>query len=131
MLQKITHSFLIQDAIQEYHWDNILSKHCLQKGQPDSYTRIFSNAVHAFLGKVLNLFKDSWSTLQNCIYFSDGASSQYNNYKNFANLCHHASEFQLAAKRDFFPLPHGKSLCNGIGGTVKHLVANAYLQSLK
>ena len=104
---------------------------CLQKGQPDSSTRIFSNAVHAFLGKVLSLIKDSWSTLQTCIYFSDGASSQYKDYKNFANLCHHASDFQLAAKRDFFPLPHGKSLCNGIGGTVKHLVANAYLQSLK
>ena len=43
-----------------------------------------SNVVHAFLGKVLDLLKDSWSTLQKCIYFSDGAGSQYMNYKNFA-----------------------------------------------
>ena len=48
-----------------------------------------SNAVHAFLGKVLNLLKDSSSTLQKCIYFSDGAALQYKNYKNFDNICYH------------------------------------------
>ena len=48
-----------------------------------------SNAVHAFLGKVLNLLKHSWSTLQKCIYFSDGAALQYKNYKNFDNICYH------------------------------------------
>ena len=48
-----------------------------------------SNAVHAFLGKVLNLLKDSTSTLQKCIYFSDGAALQYKNYKNFDNICYH------------------------------------------
>ena len=58
-----------------------------------------SNAAHAFFGKVFNLLKDSWSTLQKCIYFSDGVNSQYKNYKNFANLCHHV--------QDFFATLHG------------------------
>ena len=49
--------------------------------------------MHAFLGKVLNLLKDSLSTLQKCIYFSDGVCAQNKNYKNFANLCYDVSDF--------------------------------------
>ena len=84
--------------------------------------------MHAFLGKVLNLLKDSWFSDS---YFSNGAGLQYKNYKNFANLCHHVSDFQLAAEWKFFATLHGKSPCDGIGGVIKCLVANASLQSLK
>ena len=49
----------------------------------------------------------------------------------FANLCHHVSDFQVAAEWNFFALSHGKSPCDGIAGTVKCLVVNASLQSLK
>ena len=51
--------------------------------------------------------------------------------KNFANLCHHVSDFQLVAESIFFALSHRKSPCDHIGGAAKHLVANASLQSLK
>ena len=88
-----------------------------------------SNAVHTFLEKVLNVPKINYPTLQKCVYFSDGAGSQYKNYKAFSNLCHHESDFTLNAEWNFFATSHGKSNCGGIGGTVKHLVGNASLRS--
>ena len=88
-----------------------------------------SNAVHAFLGKVLNLLKHSWSTLQKCIYFSDGAALQYKNYKNF-DICYHTMvRLSTCCWVAFLCFVTWKN--DGIWGTVKRLVANASLQSLK
>ena len=62
-------------------------------------------------------------------YFSDGAASQYKNYKNFSNLIMHFEDFGLSAEWHFFATSHGKSPCDGIGGTVKREVARASLQA--
>lgn len=62
-------------------------------------------------------------------YFSDGAASQYKNFKNFTNLEHHKQDHGLTAKWHFFATSHGKSPCDGIGGTVKRLAARASLQA--
>ena len=62
-------------------------------------------------------------------YFSDGCMGQYKNCKNFINLCHHKTDFNLECVRKFFATSHGKSACDGIGGTVKRLAAKASLQS--
>ena len=56
-------------------------------------------------------------------YFSDGCVGQYKNCKNFINLCHHKADFNLEYVRNFFAISHGKSACDGIGGTVKRLAA--------
>ena len=61
-------------------------------------------------------------------YFSDGCSGQYKNFKNFINLCHHKDDFGLNAEWIFFATSHGKSPCDGIGGTVKRYVAKRSLQ---
>ena len=60
-------------------------------------------------------------------YFSDGCAAQYKNYKNFLNLCYHKDEFGLNAIWSFFATSHGKSPCDGIGGTVKRQIARASL----
>ena len=52
-------------------------------------------------------------------------------YKNFAGLCQHMSDFQLAAELNFFTTWNGKSPSENIEGTVKCLVASASLHSLK
>ena len=39
--------------------------------------------------------------------------------KNFLNLSYHEIDFLLEAIWTFFPTSHGKSPCDGIGGTVK------------
>ena len=62
-------------------------------------------------------------------YFSDGAPSQYKNYKNFSNLYYHLHDYGIQAEWHFFTINHGKSPCDGIGGTAKHLVATASLQN--
>ena len=62
-------------------------------------------------------------------YFSDGAASQYKNFKNFSNLMRHESDFKLAAEWHFFATSHGKSVCDGIGGTIKRLASRKSLQA--
>ena len=57
-------------------------------------------------------------------YFSDGCAGQY---KNFLNLCYHSSDFGLRAIWSF-ATSHGKSPCDGLGGTVKRLLLRASLQ---
>ncbi|KAG8237637.1 hypothetical protein J437_LFUL013615 [Ladona fulva] len=64
------------------------------------------------------------------IYFSDGASSQYKNKKNFINLCYHEEDFGITAEWHFFATSHGKGPCDGTGGTLKRLAAKASLQRL-
>ena len=86
-----------------------------------------TNAVHTFLEKILNVLKIKYAVLQKSVYFSDVAGSQYKNYKALSNLCHHESDSGLNAECNFFATSHGKSPCDGIGGTVKHLVGKASL----
>ena len=87
-----------------------------------------TNVVHAFMAKILSHLK-SVITFNRVLYFTDGAASQYKNYKNLKNLCCHKQDFDIDAEWHFFATSHGKSPCDGIGGTVKRLVARASLQA--
>ena len=87
-----------------------------------------TNMVHYFVHVVLKHLKTNESQLKRCIYFSDGAASQYKNYKNFSNICHHEKDHGVPAEWHFFATSHGKSPCDGVGGTVKRLVSRASLQ---
>ena len=73
----------------------------------------------------------NYSTFQKCVCFSDGAGSQYKNYKAFSNLCHHELDFGFNAESNFFATSNEKSPCDGIGGTVKSPLGNVSLQSLQ
>ena len=75
------------------------------------------NYLHELLTQVKKLF-----------YFSDGCGGQYKNYKNFMNLCLHKQDFGLDAEWIFIANSHGKSPCDGIGGTVKRHAAKKSLQ---
>lgn len=44
------------------------------------------------------------------------------------NLCLHEKDFQLKAQWSFFATSHGKTECDGIGGTVKRLARKESLQ---
>ena len=61
-------------------------------------------------------------------YFADSCAAQYKNYKNFLNLCHHYSDFDLEAEWNFFATGHGKSAVDGMGETIKQLTATGSLQ---
>jgi len=46
-----------------------------------------------------------------------------------SNLTHHSADFGFNAEWHFFATSHGKSPCDGLGGTVKRLAARASLQA--
>lgn len=69
--------------------------------------------------------------IQRIEYFSDGCAGQYKNKKNMYNLCLHKKDFGLDAIWNFFATSHGKSPCDGIGGTIKRVTARASLQRPK
>ena len=135
------YSFLIQEAIQGYHWNNSQATlHPFVVYRKDKqiltvkslcmisdHMKQDSNAVHDFLGKVLNLF-----------YWKIVGSHHNNAFMSVMVPAHYTRTTkillifaQLAAELMFFTLSHRKSPCDRIWGTAKHLVANASLQSLK
>ena len=84
-------------------------------------------AVHCFLTKVITLMKQKVNNIKIIHYYSDGAPSQYKNYKGLVNLYHHRLDHGINAVWNVFATSRGKSACDCIGGTVKRLVTNASL----
>ena len=137
------YSFILQDAAQGFHWNNsqatihpflvyytdtgelhqqsyVVISECLHHDTVAVY--LFQKMLIAYLKKSIP------SHLQKIYYFFDGAASQYKNRKNFINLCHHEDDFGIPAEWHFSATSHGKSACDGLGGTVKRLAARASLQ---
>lgn len=136
------YSFIVQDAIQGFHWENsqatlhpfvIYGKNDENEVSTVSICVISDHTTHdtstvfAFQSTVIPYIKEKFTSVKKLIYFSDGSSAQYKNRKNFVNICHHESDFGLKAEWHFFATSHGKSPCDGIGGTVKRLAARASL----
>ncbi|XP_065669753.1 uncharacterized protein LOC136088824 [Hydra vulgaris] len=129
------YSFVVQDEVQGFHWNNLLcTLHPVvvyykenQVLHSTSYCIISDDNNHD-VPMVYEVQKSKSNLKQKMIYFSDGCSSQYKNCKNIFNLCQHKSDFGIDAKWVFFATSHGKQPCDGIGGTVKRFVANASLQ---
>lgn len=138
------YSFVLQEAISAYHWSTpqatvhpfvvyykennqlnhksfVMISDCLNHDTALVYT--FQKKLITFL-KSEDLFKNT----KKIIYFSDGCGGQYKNCKNFKNLCLHQKDFGIKAEWHFFATSHGKSACDGVGGTVKRLAKKATLQ---
>ena len=81
--------------------------------------------VYAFQKKLLDNIKVTHPSLTKGHYYSDGCAGQYKNRYNIINQCHHKG---LLAEWHFFATSHGKTACDGIGGTAKRLTLNASLQ---
>ena len=62
--------------------------------------------------------------------WSDGCAGQYKNFKNIMNLCNHVNDFGFHAVWLFFATSHGKSPCDGIGGTVTRKIAQKVFKDL-
>ena len=73
------------------------------------------------MSKVCEYVKGNYQRITKLKYFSDGCATQYKNYKNFLNLCHYYSDFDLEAEWNFFATSYGKSAVDRIGGTIKQL----------
>ena len=139
------YKFLIQDEIQSYHWNQrqctlhpiVLYYKCNESAEVSSKSLcVISddlehdvNMVYAVITETINCIKETISSdIKLVHYFTDGCTAQYKNCKNFWNLCHHEQDFGMQGQWNFFATSHGKSPCDGIGGTVKRLTARASLQ---
>ena len=63
-----------------------------------SSSYIYPQCAHLYTRKASNSFQST------VVYFSDGAASQYNNFKKLVNLCHHRRDHDLDAEWHFLPL---------------------------
>lgn len=137
------YKFVVQDEVQSFHWNNqmctlhpavIYYKDEHNKLQEKSVCILSDDNTHdtCFVHEVQRLtvahIKEVLPGVQKVHYFSDGCAQQYKNFKNFLNLCYHKEDFGMEADWTFFATSHGKSPCDGIGGTVKRLTARASLQ---
>ena len=133
------HSFIIQDAVQGFHWNNDQANIYPfvayfngkdKRSHPEEgicslnfviiSDSLVHNAVsvHCFIKKLL-MFLSNNIDVTKVFYFSDGASAQYKNKKNFVNLAFHLKDFKIEAEWHFLATAHGKGRCDGMGGTLK------------
>lgn len=138
------YGFVLQDAAQSYHWTHMsctIHPAVIYYKNPDteelchlSLCYISDDLNHdvAFVykiqSKIVESIKHHCPTVNKIEYFTDGCSAQYKNCKSFLNLCHHEVDFGITATWSFFATSHGKSPCDGIGGSVKRMVTKANLQ---
>lgn len=139
---------IIQDAIQSHHWN---TKQCTihpfalywKEGETMKMKSVIFiaestkhdiTAVYQFQVKLFEYiksnedFKNVAEKVTDVIFFSDGAGGQYKNKKNFFNISQYKARFGFNAEWHFFATSHGKSACDGIGGTFKR---NARRHSLQ
>src|SRR5215469_9240319 len=136
-------SFILQDAAQGFHWNNAqVTLHPFVCYYMDGKTLKHINvvvisdclkhdtvAIHLFQRKLINFLRALLpQPIRHMTNFSDGAISQYKNFKNFTNLCLHEEDFGITAEWNFFSTSHGKGSCDGLGGTIKRLARRAILQ---
>ena len=137
------YKFLVQDEIQGYHWNktqctlNSVVVYSKKDGVLVVRSLCFiSDDLNHDVDMVYKILKETVSYILEHVneecklvhYYSDGCAGQYKNYKNFLNLCCHKEDFGIDCKWNFFATSHGKSPCDGVGGTVKRLAARASLQ---
>lgn len=132
------YSFHVQDEAQGYHWthqtctvhpvvcyykteENVLKHTSICFLSEDMQHDVVM--VYSIQQKTIAFLKTKIPQLQKVEYFTDGCAAQYKNRKSFYNLCHHKSDFGVQAVWSFFATSHGKSPCDGIGGTVKRSTA--------
>lgn len=138
------YSFFIQDAVQSHHWNNKQATICPfvlhykdTEAMETKYKTYFiisdemshdASSVHTFKERVVKKIKEDHPEIKHIYYVSDGAGSQFKNFKNIGNLAFHEEDFGLPATWIFTATGHGKSTCDGMSAVVKRSVR---LKSLK
>ncbi|KAK3912458.1 ARL14 effector protein [Frankliniella fusca] len=131
------YTFLVNDSIQAMYfkqkqatlhpfsvsyWDSQLEeKQHLSYAVISDHMEHSTVAFYSFQKKLLEDLKKKKVNMKIIYYFSDGCSGQYKNKKMAANVWYHKKDFGIPAQWHFFATSHGKSACDGIGGTLKRL----------
>lgn len=129
-------TFLIQDAVQSYHWSPpqaTIHPHALQFLRADdniigevTYVAISDCLEHSartfycFHHEVMIEMKKLVDGLEKVYLVSDGSAAQYKGYKNFCNLLFHEKHYMVKAEHHLNVTAHGKSSCDAASGICKH-----------
>lgn len=84
--------------------------------------------VHAFIDAIVPELKKYLPDVQRIHYWTDSPSSQYRNRFIFHVLANHRKLYKCDAQWNYFEAGHGKSACDGLGGTTKRLADEACRQ---
>jgi len=134
------YSFVVQDSIQALYFRQkqaTIHPFSVYYRNPDtkkimqlSYASISDYMTHstlafyAFQKKLLESIRQVIPfQIEKAYYFSDGCGGQYKNRCSAANVFFHEKDFSIKVEWHFFATSHGRSACDGIGGTIKKLAA--------
>lgn len=136
------YTFIVQNAIQSFHWVN---KQCTihpfviyyKNGDKIDHLSVVIIAeslkhdvvaVYLFQKRLLTFMQQKFNAIEIVKFFSDGAGGQYKNKKNFYNISEYKQKYGIDVEWHCFATSHGKSPCDGIGGTLKR---NARRESIR
>lgn len=123
-----------QDEIQSAHWHQkqitVFTAVLWMAETCESYAIISNSldhnkeAVCAFLCNILHDARGKYPALKNVHIFTDGAASQFKNKYIFSFICVKLPALcNINISWNFFATSHGKGAVDGIGVTVKRMVA--------
>lgn len=78
--------------------------------------------VFAYISRIIEIAKEEFPNLSHLRIFSDGCAGQFKNKFGISNLNFAPTDWGLNAEWNFFATGHGKSPCDGLGGSVKRSV---------
>ena len=84
--------------------------------------------VYAIQTKLIKLLKELIPGFYKIEYYTDGCAEQYKIFKSFSNIVYHFDDLGVICIWTFFATSHGKSACDGIGGSIKRCTANESLR---
>ena len=132
---------MVQDEIQSFHWtkkfftlhpvviyvicdgDFVSHSLCILS---DDFKYDTSLVWKVLYGSIKYMMTNVGYEISKIFYFMDGCVGKYKNCKKFLNLCYHKYEFDMICE---WNSTRGKSLCDGIAGTVKRLTSKAQLRT--
>ena len=140
------YNFVLQNEVQSYHWSHSsCSVHPVVIYSRNGDGTIIETSlcfisddlkhdvpfVYSVQEKTTNFIKLTLPSVDKIEYITDGCSTQYKNFKTMMNLCCHEKDFLLKGSWSFHATSHGKTVCDGIGGTVKRTITKRNLQSTR
>jgi hypothetical protein len=84
-------------------------------------------SIHAALEHLLCDLQRVERDMEQIVFFSDGAASQFKQRYLFKNLTHLSRMYNVQMSWNFFATSHGKGVVDGLGGTIKRMVHQAIL----
>ena len=126
-----------QNGIQSSYWTSksvsIFTAHSWSGNDNHSFSLVSDNISHdrycinSCITYMINKMKEKLQSLEEILFFSDSATSQFKQRYLFHNSTRISNYFNLFLSWHFFATSHAKKVVDTIGGTVKRLVGQQIL----